>query len=195
MSTSTTTKTAYTGKNNSARRPSRATQTTPKFGLLLPNEPCFIDIEFQKFIDEKGPKHANGTPKIMHRIGRIAVLNSEGEVVLDTFAIYSNEDGVEKWWAGTKYRFGVESSDLKFQNGGKAAQDVEKWVAKIVKGRRVVLHGGKHDITSFYYQKDVWATSTIIDTQQLYSHMQDDGTPGLNTLDKGPRPRGPDQRQ
>lgn len=165
--------------DNKAQRPtttgraSRATQPWPLYKLLLPGEPCFIDIEFQKY-------HVEGAPKQSHRIGRIAALNSKGDVALDVYAIYPREEGVKKCYQPA--RFGVTTKDLLFKNGGVAARKVERWVANLVKDRTVVIHGGKHDLTSFYFKKDVWANSTIHDTQHIYSHMQHDGTPGLGTL-------------
>ncbi|KAK4544280.1 hypothetical protein LTR36_004490 [Oleoguttula mirabilis] len=141
----------------------RATQRTPRFYLLINGEPCYLDIEFQKY-------KIAGEAKERQRIGRIAILNSKGEVVLDVYAFYPREQGVEKRWQPAC--FGVVTQDLLYRNGAVAAAEVEAWVAQIVKGRTVVVHGGKHDMSAFYYEKEaIWATSTVVDTQSLYGQV------------------------
>lgn len=152
----------------------RATQTTVRKDHLVAGEPVALDIEFQQYKRDSAKKHA-------HRIGRIAIVNTKGELVLDVYAAYPREDGVRKVYPPK--RFLVESEDLLFENGAVAAHKVERWVKDIVKDRTIILHGGKHDLTAFRIEKDVFASSTIIDTQKLYaSHQPADGTPGLRTL-------------
>ena len=137
----------------------RATQLLPLFDLLLPGEPCFLDIEFQKY-------KIAGENKERHRVSRIGIVNSKGETVLDVYAIYPNEVGGTKCWQ--QARFGITTKDLTFKNGGAPAHKVEAWVAEIVANRTVVMHGSTHDRTAFYYEKDIWATSTIVDTQDMF---------------------------
>ena len=67
----------------------RATQLTPAWNLLIPGEPVSLDIEFQNF------KHISWD-KWRHRVGRVAIVNSKGETVLDVYAAYPKEDGVNK---------------------------------------------------------------------------------------------------
>ncbi|KAK5689241.1 hypothetical protein LTR17_026407 [Elasticomyces elasticus] len=151
----------------------RATQTTARFDLLIDGEPCFIDIEFQGYKRDDRIKYG-------HRIGRICILNSKGDVVLDVYAIYPREAGQFKKKPNAE--FGVTKEDLLYENGGVAAHRVERWVAEIVKNRIVIMHGGQGDLAAFYYEQNIWATSTIVDTQVQFSDYQDDKTPGLKTL-------------
>lgn len=51
----------------------------------------------------------------------------------------------------------------------------------IITNRTVVVHGGKHDRTAL--SPEVWKNATVVNTQQLYSHLQPrDGTPSLVTV-------------
>ncbi|KAK4565906.1 hypothetical protein LTR86_003755 [Recurvomyces mirabilis] len=159
------------------QNPSRATQTYPLYNLLLPGEPCIVDIEFQNYkVDNSGPQK--------HRIGRIAILNTRGDVVLDAYAVYKNEDNVEKCFGPIYWQeaFGVTKRDLILENGAIFASKVERWAANIFKDRIVVMHGGTHDRSAFYLTPKIFETSSIVDTQELYHYEQHDGTPGLKTL-------------
>ncbi|KAK3679716.1 hypothetical protein LTR78_000092 [Recurvomyces mirabilis] len=159
------------------QNPSRATQTYPLYSLLLPGEPCFVDIEFQNYlVDGRGPQK--------HRVGRIAILNTRGDVVLDAYAVYNNEDNVKKCFGPIYWQemFGVTKRDLIVGNGAIWASNVERWAANIFKDRIVVMHGGKHDRSAFYLTPNFFDTSTIVDTQKLYYYEQSNGTPGLKTL-------------
>ena len=150
----------------------RATQLTPAWNRLSPGEPVSLDIEFQNF------KHTSWE-KWRHRVGRVAIVNSKGETVLDVYAAYAKEDGVSKLMPPK--RFMVTHQDLKFNNGAVPAHKVERWVKQILKGRTVILHGGKHDLSAFVIENDVYADSKVVDMQNEYSHLQFDGTPGLAT--------------
>ena len=70
---------------------------------------------------------------------------------------------------------------MSLSNGAVPAYKVERWVKQIVKDRTVILHGGTHDLTAFVIEPAVYAKSKIFDTQQRYSYLQNDGTPGLAT--------------
>lgn len=148
-----------------------ATQTYPLYDLLLPGEPVAIDIEFQHY---KSTGYKGG-----HRLGRPTIVNTKGEVVLDVYAAYPREEGVSKRMPPEEYN--VDKRDLLFHNGAVAAHKVERWIKNIVQGRKVIMHGGKHDMTAFQFATDVWAGCEIVDTQQEFSHLQRDGTPGLQT--------------
>ncbi|TKA80604.1 hypothetical protein B0A55_02918 [Friedmanniomyces simplex] len=158
-------------------RPCRATQTYSLYHLLFPGEPCFLDFDSQKY-------KPIGEPKEIHCIGRIAILNSKGEVVLEFYAACPRVGGVKK--CRLRAEFSVEWEDLLYQNGAVYARKVESWVAEIVKDRPVVMGGGKHDLTAFFFEKKIWATiwasSTSIDTQVAFSDYQKDGTLGMSTL-------------
>ncbi|EMC94284.1 hypothetical protein BAUCODRAFT_150470 [Baudoinia panamericana UAMH 10762] len=152
--------------------PGRATQTSPLYHKLIKGEPVFLDIEFQKY-------KIDGELKQKHRIGRVTCLNTAGETVLDADAIYPREANIKKCWQPAE--FGVTAQGLLFENGGVAAHKVEGWVANIVKNRTVVVHGGTHDLTSFYYKGyDVWTKSTMVDTQDIYSGLRGRSRPGLD---------------
>ena len=150
----------------------RATQLTPAWDRLIPGEPVSLDIEFQNF------KHTSWE-KWRHRVGRVAIVNSAGETVLDVYAAYAKEDGVSKLMPPAE--FGVAHKDLMFSNGAVPAHTVEKWVKQIVANRTVILHGGTHDRSAFRIEENVFARSKIVDTQQVYSYLQFDGTPSLRT--------------
>ncbi|EMC94283.1 hypothetical protein BAUCODRAFT_150469 [Baudoinia panamericana UAMH 10762] len=147
----------------------RATQVVPLFEKLKAGEPVFIDMEFQDYKVAGEKQH--------HRIGRVAIINHAGEVVLDVFPAYRSEPNVKKILPPR--RFGVNWSDLYFDNGAVPAEKVERWVKEMVKDRTVVVHGGTHDLTAFYIEQDVWATSTIVDTQWLYSGVAGNSKPSL----------------
>lgn len=140
----------------------RATQLTPRFKLLIDGEPVFLNIEFQKY-------KYNGEQRFGLRVGRIAILNSVGDTVLDVYAFNPREAGIEK--RRQPVEFGVITEDLLIVNGAKPAATVEAWVARIVKNRIVVMHGSTNDLKAFYYQQDIWATSTVVDTQHLYGQI------------------------
>jgi RNA exonuclease 4 len=132
-----------------------------------------LDIEFQNY------KHESWY-KWQHRIGRVAIVNSIGETVLDVYAAYPREDGVEK--RVPPRRFGVSFQDLKYENGTQPSHKVERWVKQIIRDRNVIVHGGKHDLTAFDHELDVITKSKIVDTQVMYSYLQFHRTPGLQTV-------------
>lgn len=150
----------------------RATQLFPDWRLLHPGEPVSLDIEFQNF---KGKTDL----KWRERLGRVAISNSIGEAVLDVYAAYPKHPDVKKNVPPREY--GVEWHDLRFENGAVPAHKVERWVKQILNGRTVIVHGGKHDLTAFQIEKDVFANSKVVDTQNLYRDLQNDGTPSLQT--------------
>lgn len=149
----------------------RATQTTPRYDLLLPGEPVSVDLEFQHYM-RQGCKGG-------HRLGRPSIKNTRKQTVLDVYGVYPREEGVRKMMPPAE--FNVDKRDLLYENGAVPAYKVEKWIKDIVKGRKVIVHGGKHDLTAFQYEEDVFAESEIIDTQIEYSYLQRGGTPSLKT--------------
>ena len=86
----------------------RATQLYPLFHRLFPGELCFLDIKFQQY-------RRDGELKQRHRIGRVAIVNSKGQVILDVYAAYPREPDVQKCWQPAC--FGVITKDLLFENG------------------------------------------------------------------------------
>ena len=160
------------------RRECRATQTSPRFDLLLPGEPCALDAEFQRYVikDEEGNES-----KCHIRPGRLSIVNTRGDVVLDVYCRYEYKESERKVFSRRDRDFMVERDDFLERNGAVAAEVVEPWVQEIVANRPVVFHGGKQDREMFQLVKNMWAKSTTADTQEMYSHLQRDGTPGLKT--------------
>lgn len=154
----------------------RATVLEPRFELLRPGEPVFFDAEHAKYTK------AGGTQR--HRLGRPAVLNSAGQVVLDVYCYYNNEDDVVK--ACPPKEFNVWWPDLKSENGAKPAQKVETWLKDIFDGRTVVVHGGRNDLTAFYIEPKPFENSDIVDTQDLFAGLRygSDDHPGLEACAK-----------
>jgi hypothetical protein len=153
-----------------------ATQVCPLMHKLLRGEPVAFDAEFQNF------KHADGL-KWKHRIGCVALVNTAGEAILHVYAAYPREENVRKMVSrkGGVDVFNMDHRDLRFKNGAVEAHTVEKWVAEILKGRHVIVHGGRGDLCSLMYEQDAFENSTgVIDTQNVYSYLQPkDGTPSL----------------
>lgn len=160
------------------RRPCRATQTKPRFDLLLPGEPCAIDAEFQRFriVSDDGTES-----KCINRPGRLSIVNTRGDVVLDVYCRYEYTKHERKVISRRDAYFLVERDDFLKCNGAVEAEIVEPWVQQIVAERTVLLHGGKQDLEMFQIVENMWAKSKVVDTQRLYSSLQGDGTPGLRT--------------
>ena len=160
------------------RRPCRTTQTKPRFDLLLLGEPCAIDAEFQRFrvVDDEGNES-----KCINRRGRLSIVNTRGDVVLDVYCRYEYVEHERKVISRRDAAFLVERDDFLKCNGAVEAGIVEPWVQQIVADRTLILHGGKQDLDMFQIVDNMWAKSTVDDTQRLYSSLQRDGTPGLRT--------------
>lgn len=140
----------------------RATQLKPKFDLLRVGETTAMDIEFQEY------KHDTDN-KWHHCVGRIAIVNTVGQFILDVYAAYPKDVNIRKKMPPAV--FGVTWKDLLYDNGAVSALKVEQWVKKIVTGRKVVLHGGRLDLLAFMLIDDVWEGSErIIDSQRLYAN-------------------------
>ena len=68
--------------------PGRATQITPRLDLLKDiDEPLAVDIEFQEYKPKDSEKWA-------HRIGRIAFVNTRGDVIYDCYFRYEFDEEV-----------------------------------------------------------------------------------------------------
>ncbi|EME81952.1 uncharacterized protein MYCFIDRAFT_77732 [Pseudocercospora fijiensis CIRAD86] len=152
-----------------------ATQIKPHWNLLVdPHEPLAMDIEFQDW--KKDGRRSN-------RLGRVAVTNTLGQVILDTFVYYKNEKhlGIEKVLPAEWRGFGVTHEDLKKDNDAQPAERVEGWLVRILTGRPVVLHGGSNDKKAFYIHEDfLFNHPQVVDTQVLYSYEVDNNRqPGL----------------
>lgn len=139
----------------------RATQTEPKWELLKdPNEPFAIDIEFQEF-------RKKGAIKWGHRIGRISIVNTRGQVIYDTYVRYEYDEDMEVKMPPK--RFGVTWADIKIPNGAKPIFEVEENLHKIMHGRTIVGHGMRLDIGAI--SSDIWANCSTVDTQHIYGQV------------------------
>lgn len=104
---------------------------------------------------------------------------AKGQVILDVYARYEDEDleGTEHRLG--HHRYGVTWEALKIQNGAVNGKTVEKDVKSAFAGRVVVVHAIDGDRAAFQYEKAFEGAARIIDTQKLYSSLQSDGTPSL----------------
>lgn len=145
----------------------RATCTSVKWELVKdPSEPLAFDIEFQEY---KGPD----AEKWAHRIGRIAVVNTRGEVVLDTFTQYDFDRNVK-----TKMpppQFGVTRKDLWLRNGAKEWWVVEENLYKLFHDRMIIGHWTRLDRIAV--GEAVWGEehtngSMFYDTQNSYGRVK-----------------------
>ena len=149
----------------------RALQPQPAMHLLAADESVAFDAEFQKY-------KAEGS-KWGHRLGSVSVVGESGQVVVHTYVHYEDEPGVQK--GVDPPRFGVLYEDLKLVNGARPAAIVEAELKQIFSGRKVIMHDTRGDTAAFYIIKDAFVHSEIVDTQVLWSKLQDDGRPGLRT--------------
>lgn len=149
------------------------TQTTIRWDRAPAGEPLGLDVEFQNY-------RSHGK-KFEHRIGCIGIVNTAGEVVFHAYLAYDNVPGVQKSYPGPDFM--VEAPDLLFKNGALSAREAEKAIKKLVSGREIIVHDKTHDETCFFHEKDALKASngvTLVDTQQVYSHLAPNGRPSLS---------------
>lgn len=154
------------GKPEWVKNPNcKATQTTLRLDLLSKDtsEPLAVDIEFQTC-------KAKDADKWAFRVGRIAVVDTKGNVVYDTFVRYKDEENVA---AKANPMFGVTWQDLKIKNGAKWFEEVKEDLQKIMAGRIIVGHGMKHDIAALNsLDADLLKSAAkTVDTQALYGQI------------------------
>ena len=101
----------------------RATCTSVQWDLLKnPKEPLALDIEFQEHREK-------GAEKWGHRMGRIAIVNTRRQTVLNTYVRYEYDAEVS-----TKMPppvFGVTRKDLYLRNGARESMEVERELKKV----------------------------------------------------------------
>ncbi|KAM3417482.1 hypothetical protein BST61_g5726 [Cercospora zeina] len=170
---------------------SPAQQVEPRWDLLLPGEPVACDIEFQNYHiagNVHGPWHANkaGLNRWSNRVGWTSIVNTRGEIILDTFVNYAAEPAVTTRMPRAPGKtFGVSDERVRLENGAVDGRIVESWLEDMFANRLVVLHGGTNDRTSYYYRDFFSRAAAVHDTQDEWSCTEDgDGnpTPGLATL-------------
>ncbi|KAK3707329.1 REX4, RNA exonuclease 4 [Vermiconidia calcicola] len=139
----------------------RATQTTPDTSLLTdPNEPLALDIEFQEY------RHKDAV-KWGHRMGRIAIVNTRGKTIYDTYVNYERDEDVSMKMPPAY--FGVTWKDLNIANGARPSWEVENKLRDIMTGRTIVGHGMRLDIGAM--SSHLWDDVTVVDTQGMYGQV------------------------
>ncbi|PPJ51100.1 hypothetical protein CBER1_07899 [Cercospora berteroae] len=169
---------------------SPAQQVEPRWDLLLPGEPVACDIEFQNYHiagNVHGSWHQKaGNDAWNNRLGWISILNTRGEIILDTFVYYPPEPNMRITMPRAPGKtFGVTYNRVKPENGAVDGRIVEAWIDQIFANRLVILHGGTNDRSSFYYQDFFARAAAVPDTQREWSRTAEgeyNPTPGLATL-------------
>lgn len=101
----------------------RATCTEPNWDAVRdPKEPLALDIEFQEF------RHKDDR-KWSHRMGRVALVNTRGTTVYDTYVRYDYDPDVEVKLPPRV--FNVTWKDLQLRNGAKEWWQVEEKLWKV----------------------------------------------------------------
>ncbi|KAF2172746.1 hypothetical protein M409DRAFT_16709 [Zasmidium cellare ATCC 36951] len=158
----------------------RATQTEIRWDRVEDGEPLSISITFQNY-------KTIGESMWKHRIGRIAVVDTAGETVVDAYLAYEDEDEVIKYCSFKQAS--VEPPDFLFKNGAVEARQFEGELKELLKDRTVFVH----DSVSywFYYGESedallpsngvtVYDTRTSSILQNLIAHPDSlVGQPGL----------------
>jgi hypothetical protein len=140
----------------------RAKQRTLRFDLLKdPNEPLAVDIEFQEF------RHKDSA-KWDHRIGRIGIVNTRGDIIYDTYVRYERDENVRVKMAPAV--FGVTYQDISIANGAKPIGEAKKDIKEIMSGRTIIGHGMRLDIRALAPELEGNVT-TFIDTQHMYGQV------------------------
>ncbi|PPJ50393.1 hypothetical protein CBER1_06981 [Cercospora berteroae] len=164
------------------------TQVVPRMELLLPGEPCSIDMEFINFqvpgavhpMDHNDESKRN-KPKWAHRPAWMAITNTRGEVVLDIFVKYPYVEGVRTMIPRAEGKdFGITQERLDHANGAVPGWKAEQYCARILRNRPVVVHGGGNDLTAFQLPNPFRGATHVYHTQNEYAYEVDDiEAPGL----------------
>ncbi|KAI7089533.1 hypothetical protein KC356_g2395 [Hortaea werneckii] len=146
-------------------KPTRATQTTPRMDLITPV--IAVDCEFQEvYVEELG--------KCRHRVGRVSLVNYDGQTIYDVFAFYPEELGKRKKLPPRRLGLGVYWEDIKLRNGACFIEEVERNVEAILHRADVVVgHAVHNDIKVF--SPSVWEEVEVRDTQ-IYEPYREWGT-------------------
>jgi len=99
-------------------------------------------------------------------------------VIIDIYAAYPADEKIRKKMPPSK--FVVTKKDLLYEIGALPVRQVEKYLAKIIEGRLVVMHGGQLDQQGFFFEHKAWEKCPgMFDTQDLYSGTGGKNQPGL----------------
>ena len=124
------------------------------------NEPFAVDIEFQEY----RPKDAF---KWDHRIGRIAIVNTRGQTIYDTYVRYDFDETIQIKMPPA--RFGVTYQDISIANGAKPIRDVQINLNKIMLHRTIVGHGMRLDVRCL--KPELKGDVVFVDTQNIYGQV------------------------
>ena len=142
----------------------RATQRTPRIDLLKDlEEPFAVDIEFQEF-------RQKGAAKWNHRIGRIGIVNTRGDIIYDTYVRYDWDENIEVKMPPPV--FGVTYQDISIANGAKPIGEAKKDINRVMLGRTIIGHGMRLDIRALSPEFDDIRNLTFVDTQHIYGQVK-----------------------
>ncbi|UJO16876.1 RNA exonuclease 4 [Fulvia fulva] len=134
-----------------------------------------LDIEFQRV-------KIAGRDKQVHRIGRLTVINKDGEVIYDVFVWYPELHGHTKTLSARWRRLGVYWEDIQIENGAVPVGEVEQNLRAMLEGRIVIGHAIENDIK--VCSPFVWEGIEIRNTQKhkYYQQLLGIRQPGLARL-------------
>lgn len=140
----------------------RATQRAPRLDILKDlKEPFAVDIEFQEF------RRMDSTTWD-HRIGRIAIVNTRGQTIYDTYVRYQYDEDINMKMPPAE--FGVTYEDIRMANGANAIREAKEDINKILAGRTVIGHGMRLDMRALNLV--LKGEVAFIDTQGLYGQVK-----------------------
>ncbi|KAI6832078.1 hypothetical protein KC340_g7337 [Hortaea werneckii] len=123
-------------KPTRAQRTTRATTPIPRMDRITST--IAIDCEFQEaYVDAFG--------KCIHRVGRVSLVNYEGETIYDVFANYPEQPGYRKKLPPRRLRLGVYWDDIKPRDGACPIAEVEYTVQAILQKADVVVGHSIHN--------------------------------------------------
>lgn len=136
----------------------RAVQLSPRFDLVTPGSPVAVDCEGMLLPQETGARKSG--------VGRISIVNTNGEVIYDTF-VYCPDD-VEHRPSPQWLKMGVKYNDIKPGNGAQPHAEVLKTAAAIFKKSSIMI---AYDVNSDLKMLRGLETDgfTTRDTQRQYS--------------------------
>ena len=148
----------------------RALQLTPQLALVTPGSPVAVDCEGVELIQETGKRRSG--------VGRLSIVNVDGQVVYDTFVSYPAD--VPHRPPPQRLRLGVTHKDILPENGAQPhAQVLANARAIFDKSGVIVAHAASNDIRMLHGID--FANYTVHDTQRLYGASLG-RSPGLGAL-------------
>ncbi|KAI7641971.1 hypothetical protein KC319_g13252, partial [Hortaea werneckii] len=165
---------AYTGRTRTGYR-CRAQQLQPRLDLVTSKKPLAVDCEGVILEEEVGASKKG--------LGRVSIVNSEGQAVYDTFVYYPED--VPHRPPPQRLKLGVKYNDIKPANGAQLISDVIKNVQALFdKAEIVVMHAASNDVQML--KGITWTKLTLYDTQTLpeYAAYTSPDRPSLKFLSR-----------